>query len=433
MTYRLAVLNRDPTQEIELEDGRYSFGARADDDIQVPELGQVRMQAILSEGLLTVLNCSDTLFLDGKQVESLPLDVGPRHVLSFNGAHFAFAEDDSEWPELPEIQLNEAVDVETAAQPVRVISAKETLPIGVFGAFIASIVMVGLFMYGALLAPKQVVDPRDQLIQNASESLNLLVQSDPLFDGVLINERLDGAVVVTGFVVNEQAYELLAKTATLEEQLTGGFVRNDSFSRRALSVVLDDMLANYPVHYDMSIDQIGKTITISISGIDSGTFESQILQEQIDRIGARMDPWLVDLQVNLVDWDVLVSRVQTVLLSSPISEGFNFELKGRIASLTGRHALAASGRVKSITEEVQAIVAPFLPLQATMTEEARLDFTVDAVILGQQPVALVTERGQLRRLAVGDRVAGRAIIRKVEASGIQVELQGDVYFIPLTG
>ena len=434
--YRFAVFNQESVQEIELTDGRFSVGQN--DDIRVAGLAQGSLTTILCEGVWTILTVQQALYVDGKLINAFPIDVGPRHMVTCGDYTFSFSDDDSAWPAVPELQVEpegEAapIDPQSLVAPVKPISAKDTVPLGVAGAAVAVFVMLGLFVYGAAFAPREVVDPRAEIIASADENLRLLLDSDPVFDGVLLGERLDGALVVTGLVEVGEAFDLLSDQSRLEEQITGGFVRNDAMSPDSLERALSDMLVNYPVRHEIQVDGDAHEVLVSIRGVKTSSLDEGLLREELSRIQRRLDPWLMDLAVELVGWQELQAEAAAVLQASPVTESFELELVGRSAVLTGRHALSSSDAVKQQVQKLEDVIARYLPVERNLFVESRLGLTVDAIVLNDVPYALVTDKGRLAKVAVGDRVAGRAIVRDVDLSGIRLELSGSDYFLPLKG
>ena len=437
--WQLCVYSSMGREVIDFVDGRFTVGAGDGDDVQVGSLENNCLTWIFVDGVLTLINSKVPTYIDGKVVNSYPLDIGSGHVISAGDVHFAFGELGCPWPEPPEIaepeEEEEPEDVQEAVpeevlKPAK-IRAKDSLPLGVFAVIIAIIAMGLVFGITTVLSPDESYDPVAERIERSFQELSRLVSEDDDLQGVEVRRRMDGTVILSGFTNSEGAYDKLTNLTRQGDRDTDGYVRNDVISRESLEDTLKDTFQLFPVRFTINEQRDQRRVEIRLNGVESKEGQLVTLLDQLEpQLRSGLSPWQLAVSEDYIEQDVFIDEVLTIMGGSEVSQRFEAEFQDGSLFLKGRYASTAGQEVDAVIERVLAYAEPYTQVIPELFAERRIDWKVIAVSTGDDQFALIDSPSGVLRIRAGSRLGRGERVEEIKESGVSVKMDGYIYFIP---
>jgi hypothetical protein len=430
-------------ESFELHPGRFKIGAGEGDDIYLADVGVApeHVKLIYLDGRITILGADHEVRVNGQVQKNFPFDLEPGHVLTLGSAHLSYGAPDTEWPGIPQIEVEaEEVDEEEEEElpapppPVkRTVKEKAVLSARrgaiVVGSAVGLIVLAILFDF--IFGTRNVVSPNDRAIGQAYTQLQELLKSDKNFATVKLEKRIDGAISVTGFIDDEQSARLLADQIRNQAILTKGNVRYDAMSKDKLSDLIKDTIGNFPLKYNLTLS--GNDIFLEITGIKTPDLDTDHLRNELSRIDDRVAPRKFRYEITTIEPADLIKAVNAKLIESPLTRNLKFEVQNNTAVIKGVVAASAEEQtLKQVRKITEGLMSTF-PVTVDITTDPKVNFQVSSVMTGGSApaVAYISQRGKTERFSVGDEVFGVGELLEIRKDGVIVSSRSKELFVPV--
>lgn len=427
----------EPEDFFSLEVGRFSVGASDRDDIYLSHVGvsPQHLSFVFVGGLVTLLSANGEVRINGSKLTTFPYDLQPLQVLSVGSAHISYGSQGSNWPGLPEPVAEETTESKAPPPPPPPPTKRQqvvkgaTRGIAVLG--MTTVVTVAALLYGFVLAPYKVVDPGEGADKSAGDEIVNIVRSAPSeFGYIKVDRRIDGALVVTGFVETDQSFRLLSDEIRRHDRATGGNVRFDALSKGKVKELVQDMLGNYPLRYEIT-DENG-LLDIKVSGIRTANMDENLLHSELGRLKERLAPKRTSYQLDLIDANRAKIMVDEMLDRSPLTDPFEFSIEKNVATVRGVVAESAELRLRPLIESIEKELSKIFPLRMRIDVEPRVAFVVDSVYLGPTvPSAVISHKGKTETAKQGEAVFSVGELTEVRKDGVLVTIGKAQMFVPI--
>jgi hypothetical protein len=459
---------------------RLSVGAGDSDDVFLSGVGVVpgHLQVVFVDGRITLLSATQEVRLSGQTVAAFPTDWLPGQVLSLSpDTHLAYGEAGATWPRPvpwdvePDGDVNpepagtldmmsghdgmaadahtamdgdagrqmEPLEAEADAAPPRFQRASPSTKQAMSRSArmvasalaLSALLITGMAVADLSFGEREVVNPGDQAIARASSSLSaFLAQSPADYTGVEITRREDGAVYLTGFVEQEEAYRRLAERVRQEAVESDGNVRIDVMTPRRLIALVRDHLARFPL--DSRVDVKADEVSLVVFGVELEADVMDRLATELGRLGTRLKPRTMKVVFQLATPDVFFNEVAIALNKSPATRDMQFTIGDEGGVITGLVAAPVESEARTALAEVKKSFEGRLPLQVDLRVDPKLNFRVVSLTLGgNQSTATLMQRGKTQTFQLGDPVFGTGELREIKNDGVVVALGRREMFIPL--
>jgi hypothetical protein len=427
----------EPEDFFTLEAGRFSVGASDRDDIYLSQVGvsPQHLAFVYVGGLITLLSAQGEVRINGSKLSAFPYDLQPLQVLSLGSAHLSYGVQGSHWPGVPEPVVEETTEVKAPPPPPPPPTKRQqvvkgaTRGIAVLG--MTMLVTVAALLYGFVLAPYKVVDPGEGADKSAGDEIINIVRSAPTeFGNIKVDRRIDGALIVTGFVETDQSFRLLSDEIRRHDRATGGNVRFDALSKTKVKELVQDMIGNYPLRYEITDDN--GQLDIRVTGIRTDGMDEALLHSELGRLKERLAPKRTSYQLELIDANRAKIMVDDILNRSPLTDPFEFYIEKNVATVRGVVAESAELRLRPLMESVEKELSRVFPLRMRIDVEPRVAFVVDSVYLGPTlPSAVISHKGKTETARQGEAAFGVGELTEVRKDGVVVTIGKAQMFVPI--
>lgn len=436
-----------------LGDSRLSLGAGTDDDVYLTGVGVVpgHLRLIFLEGRVTLLSAAEAVRVDGKPVETYPLDLKPMQVISLGpDTHLAYGAVASNWPAAPAWQLPQETanlvagstpdasgvahddehEIEAApmSRRARVVHGARWAALALAA---ATVMVVGLVVTDLAWGVRETVVPGEVAIDRSEGVLNKWLASEPAsYGSVLLTERDDGALSLTGFIDSEEAYRKLAQQVRQQSVSSGGNVRMDVLTETRLEALVRDVLARFPLLGRLDISP--ERIVVVVSGVKLDPDIMDRIETDLSRLGTRTMPRALAVEFRVQEGYELIQQVSAALNQSPTTRDLRFQIDESGGRIFGLVPAAIEVEALAAAHGIQKAFESQLPVTVDLKVDAKLNFSVVSLTQGgDAPTATLVQRGKVQTFRVGESVFGVGELMDIRIDGVMLALGRREVFIPI--